>query len=352
MAKTLRTEAIEGYRKEIDALESKENAEELFGKIEKSNEINDKDAQKLHVLLSTKVNEIKQADHDAKFASGDAEGAAEAIAKKVELDDDGNPVEVKKLKSPETIMADNRMARGMHQTKPITVPDGCKSQVVSVEELARIQSEDQELPVKKRVLLGARPVRPKNRGVAVSEYVVVLKKLLILAAILIGFQSTAMAAIANDDVAVFTDFSQSKGFVVNASGDLVPVSASTNDIGASANKVSNVYTDSLVLGAGVLDLGTVQTFADEDATPDVSAGIYFNTNTTTTTITDFDGTGIVDGQLIYIISKGAITYDVTTSGLIGGTTDLVTASGDLTVWIYDGTSWYLVQFTDQSDNLA
>ena len=101
-----------------------------------------------------------------------------------------------------------------------------------------------------------------------------------------------------------------------------------------------------------LDIGTVETFVDEDATPDVSAGSYWNTNTTATTVTDFDGTGIADGQIIVVISKGAITYDVTSSGLKGGTTDLVTASGDLTMWIYDGTDWYLINFVDQSDDLS
>jgi len=108
----------------------------------------------------------------------------------------------------------------------------------------------------------------------------------------------------------------------------------------------------IVILDGAIDIGTVETFTDSDATPDVGGGSYWNTNTTSFTITDFDGAAIVDGQIIYVISKGAITYDVTTSGLKGGTTDLVTASGDLTSWLYDGTDWYLIQFTDQSDDLS
>jgi len=103
---------------------------------------------------------------------------------------------------------------------------------------------------------------------------------------------------------------------------------------------------------GSVDIGSVTTFTDSDATPDVTGSAYWNTNTTGVTITDFDGAGLADGQIITIISKGAITYDVTASGLVGGTTDLVTANTDLTQWIYNGTDWYLIQFTDQSDNLA
>jgi len=102
---------------------------------------------------------------------------------------------------------------------------------------------------------------------------------------------------------------------------------------------------------GALDIGTVQTFTDSDLTPDVSDGSYFITNTTGATLTDFDGAGIVAGQIIYVESAGAITYDVTGQGLIGGTTDIVTADGDLTVWLYNGTDWLLVSFMDLSDDL-
>jgi len=102
---------------------------------------------------------------------------------------------------------------------------------------------------------------------------------------------------------------------------------------------------------GTIDIGTVETFVDEDATPDVSTGGYYNTNTTTTSITDFDGTNIADGQIIVVISKGAITYDVTSSGIVGGTTDIVTATGDVTNFLYDGTDWYVIARIDQSDDL-
>ena len=92
------------------------------------------------------------------------------------------------------------------------------------------------------------------------------------------------------------------------------------------------------------------TFADSDDTPPVAGGTYFETGTATDTITTFDG-GTV-GQIIYVISKAAITYDVTSTTLKCGTTNLVTEAGDLTTWLYDGTNWTCLGFTDQSDDLS
>ena len=90
------------------------------------------------------------------------------------------------------------------------------------------------------------------------------------------------------------------------------------------------------------------TFANDDATPSVAGGTYFETGTNSDTITTFDGGKI--GQIIYVISKAAITYDVTSTTLKGGTTDIVTATSDLTSWLYDGSNWTLISYTDQSDN--
>lgn len=130
-----------------------------------------------------------------------------------------------------------------------------------------------------------------------------------------------------------------------------------SDAGALAGSSSSSITaptitaSTALVAEGILDIGTVATFVDEDATPDVSAAAYFNTNTTAVTITDFDGTGIVAGQIITVVSKGAITFDVTSSGIKGGTTDIITAAGDVTVFLYDGTDWYVVARMDISDNL-
>ena len=102
-------------------------------------------------------------------------------------------------------------------------------------------------------------------------------------------------------------------------------------------------------------LGELQELTDEDTCP-VVAGSFYKTGTTTATINNFQyahdsETGLTAGQILVVQSKGAITFDVTSSGLIGGTTDVVTAAGDITTWIYDGTSWSLMSFMDLSDNL-
>ncbi len=120
-----------------------------------------------------------------------------------------------------------------------------------------------------------------------------------------------------------------------------------------------ISSGDLVLGTDVfltrleggIQFGAISTFTDEDATPDVSGNTYWNTNTTGVTILDFDGSGIEDGQLLIIVSKGDIVYDVDAGLLEAGSTDLTTATGDITWWIYDGTDWILLYFTDQSDDL-
>jgi hypothetical protein len=117
---------------------------------------------------------------------------------------------------------------------------------------------------------------------------------------------------------------------------------------AGAVAVTGVPTITL---NGAVALNTVATFTDSDATPDVTGKTYFNTNTSAVTITDFDGAGIVAGQLLIVTSKGAITYDVTSSGIKGGTTDIITAAGDVTTFLYDGTDWLVVARMDMSDDL-
>ncbi len=106
----------------------------------------------------------------------------------------------------------------------------------------------------------------------------------------------------------------------------------------------------------ILMTGGLQEFTDEDTDP-VVTGSFYKTNTTTATINNFlSGAALSEakltvGQILVVQSKGAITFDVTSSGLIGGSTDIVTAAGDMTTWIYDGTSWSLLYFMDLSDNL-
>jgi hypothetical protein len=113
-----------------------------------------------------------------------------------------------------------------------------------------------------------------------------------------------------------------------------------------------ISTTGEVTADGELSLGTVATFVDADTTPDVSGSAYWNTNTTGVTITDFDGAGLSSGQVIVVVSKGAIVYDVTTpGGIIGGTTNITTADGDVTTFLYDGTDWRVISRVDQSDDL-
>ena len=97
------------------------------------------------------------------------------------------------------------------------------------------------------------------------------------------------------------------------------------------------YTDVEHTG-GVTSSGPVGTFTASDATPSVATGNIWETDTGTLAITGFDGG--YHGQKIYVLSKGAITFDVTSTTLKGGSTDLVTASGDMTVWIYIGPIYY------------
>ena len=115
---------------------------------------------------------------------------------------------------------------------------------------------------------------------------------------------------------------------------------------------TDVTVSGNLITEGALDIGTVETFTDSDATPDVSDGSYFITNTTGVTITDFDGAGILAGQIIVVESAGAIVYDVTAGDLKGGTTDITTADGDLTTWVYNGTDWLLISFMDLSDDMS
>tara|TARA_R110002110_G_scaffold21292_6_gene84905 strand:- start:1590 stop:3008 length:1419 start_codon:yes stop_codon:yes gene_type:complete len=115
----------------------------------------------------------------------------------------------------------------------------------------------------------------------------------------------------------------------------------TTAIGVNANAQTQVLA---AFGANVA--GTFGTFADGDATPSVAAGNLWKTEASVQTITMFDG-GIA-GQVINVISTAAITYDVTSTNLIGGSTDIVTASGDVTQWFFDGTNWYLTYFMDAS----
>ncbi len=95
---------------------------------------------------------------------------------------------------------------------------------------------------------------------------------------------------------------------------------------------------------------TFATFSASDTTPSVSSANLFKTHASTQTLTMFDD-GIT-GQTITIISTAAVTYDVTSTNLKGGSTNITTANGDVTQWIFDGTNWYLLSWMDVSANLS
>ena len=96
---------------------------------------------------------------------------------------------------------------------------------------------------------------------------------------------------------------------------------------------------------------TFVTMSSGDTSPDISTGNIFKTHSDSVTIDQFDGG--VCGQIITIISGGATIYDVTSSELNGGTTNIATRVGDVTVWVCESaTDWHLISWKDQSIDLS
>ena len=150
-------------------------------------------------------------------------------------------------------------------------------------------------------------------------------------------------------------------------GDAVPgrISFSTSDASNLAIRMS--ITDDGYVGIGTATPDTMLevvgsfaangpsstfiTMGDGDTSPSVSGGNIFKTHTNGVTIDQFDG-GIC-GQIITIISGGATVYDVTSSELNGGTTNITTAAGDVTMWVCESaTDWHLLSWMDLSIDLS
>ena len=100
------------------------------------------------------------------------------------------------------------------------------------------------------------------------------------------------------------------------------------------------------------DIGTgLIAFGITDGTPSVLTGSKFTT-ADTTKITDFDD-GYA-GKIITVLSKHTMTFDTTTAqdadhNLDGSAGDIVTATGDITVWLCeDGTTWHFISGNDAS----
>jgi len=150
-------------------------------------------------------------------------------------------------------------------------------------------------------------------------------------------------------------YNKSASFQSVTSDDL-EIDDGTLSIDASNNRVGigTVTPDCTLHVAGAAAFSgpseTFVTFSDGDATPSVATGNLFKHHASTETITMFDDG--VAGQTITVISTAAITYDVTSTNLKGGSTDLVTTNGDVTQWCFDGTNWYLLQFMDVSADMS
>ena len=96
---------------------------------------------------------------------------------------------------------------------------------------------------------------------------------------------------------------------------------------------------------------TFVTMSSGDTSPDISTGNIFKSHSDGVTIDQFDGGTC--GQIITIISGGATVYDVTSSELKGGTTNITTAAGDVTMWICESaTVWHLLSWMDLSIDLS
>lgn len=96
--------------------------------------------------------------------------------------------------------------------------------------------------------------------------------------------------------------------------------------------------------------GSFGTFSSSDTTPSVATGNLWKTHASGQTLTTFDD-GLT-GQTVTVISTAAVVFDCTSTNLKAGSADITTAAGDVTVWTFDGTNWYLIQFMDVSADMS
>lgn len=226
--------------KELEALvagiTSADQAEGVYQKIQDNTEVSDSSKQKLQIDLQTKVNEIQQAEHDKAVANGDKDAAAKAIETG---DPEQKDEEGKIIPSKARLETEEQAGMRGRPQKPMHVPQGCKIEKMDNKELLKLQEEDSKLEPKKRRFVGVRQTKP-------GVFSVILKKAVLVIAMLFAVQQAGFAAIANDDIANFVDFSKTAGWSIDASGDLVPAADSAMDIGASGNEVDNVYADDVI----------------------------------------------------------------------------------------------------------
>ena len=132
-------------------------------------------------------------------------------------------------------------------------------------------------------------------------------------------------------------------FDAESDNDTLVIPVILNDI------TPNVHATAANPTIKLIGYGTPPSFADVDATPSILMGNYFLSGTAGETITDF--TDKAAGKEFTIISKAAIVYDTTGTNLVGSSTDITTASGDVTKWICeDDTTVRLLNFIDVSQD--
>ena len=145
-----------------------------------------------------------------------------------------------------------------------------------------------------------------------------------------------------------------KGFSFTGNSILTASSYAGNShlIGKNASSVLTGYSlegNAFDTSEFVITNMSSSPWASADNSPSVIGRTFCETNTAAVTITDLDDG--VTGQEILVLSKGAITFDVTGTNLNGGSTNIVTATGDVTKWICtDGTNWSLLMVMDNSAN--
>lgn len=219
---------LKDYQDKVSALLNEDQAEKLFSQISKDSSLSDDEKQALNISAQTKINEIKQAEHDLAVANGDKEGAAKAIqtGDPVQKDEKG-----KVIPSSRPLLSEDERDDEPKQ-KPIHVPANCKKKIVGEEELQDLQ--------KKGLLVGCRPVF--NGKMPAVKFTAIIKLAVFLFAVMLGAMSPVMAAgIQNDDSNVLTDFARTKGMRVNSNGDIVPVTTATNSIGDADEMFSAGY---------------------------------------------------------------------------------------------------------------
>lgn len=140
-------------------------------------------------------------------------------------------------------------------------------------------------------------------------------------------------------------------FLYNASGGSLTVGMYLKNDGKIGIGTSSPDTTLHVAGsfAAAGPSENFQTFSGSDTTPSVANGNLFKTHASGQTLTTFDDG--VNGQIITVISTAAVVFAVS-GNLQAGTTNITTASGDVTQWVYDGTNWYLLSWMDDSIDLS